>query len=89
MTKTNVGGSTIEDSGVSVSYVKYLLNEQKEFYKKLLQQQENSFKCFVQILVNSTNKRMDDLTRKVQDLQNSLQFSQGQLDELKQENSNL
>ena len=50
----------------------------------MLQQQENSFKCFVQILVDSTNKRMDDLTREVQDLKNSLQFSQGQHDRLKQ-----
>ena len=32
---------------------------------------------------------MDDLTREVQDLKNSLQFSQGQLDELKQENGKM
>ena len=84
MTKTKADGSTVEDCGVCLSHVKDLLNEQKEFYKQLLQQQENSFKCFVQILV-STNKIMDDLTREVQDLKNSLQFSQGQLDEFKQE----
>ena len=48
----------------------------------MLQQQENSFKCFVQILVDSTNKIMDDLTREVQDLKNILQFSHGQLNEL-------
>ena len=35
----------------------------------------------VQILVDSTNKRMDDLTREVQELKNSLQFSQGEVDE--------
>ena len=45
--------------------------------------------CFVQILVDSTDKRMDDLTREVQDLKNSLQFSQGQLDEFKQENGKM
>jgi hypothetical protein len=55
--------------------VKDLLNEQKEIYKQLLQQQEKSFKCFVQILVDSTNERMDELTREVQDPRNSLQFS--------------
>ena len=81
MTKTKAGGSTVEDSasGVSLSHVKDLLNEQKDTYKQL-QQQENSFKCFVQILVDSTNKRMDDLTRDVQELKNNLQFSLGQLD---------
>ena len=89
MTKTKAGGSTVEDSGVSLSHVKDLFNEQKLFYKQLLQQQENSFKCCIQILVESTNKIMDDLTRDVQDLKNSLQFSQGQLDELKQEDGKL
>jgi hypothetical protein len=38
MTKTKSGGCTIEDSGVSLSQVKDLLNEQTEFYKQLLQQ---------------------------------------------------
>jgi hypothetical protein len=85
VTKTKASGSIVEESGVSLSHVKDLLNEQKETYKQLLQQQENSFKCFVQILMDSTNTIMDNLTRKVQDLKNSLQFSQGQNDELKQE----
>ena len=91
MTKTNAGGSTTEysASGVSLSHMKDLLNKHKETYKQLLQQKENSFNCFVQILMNSTNKIMDDLTREVQDLKNSLQFSQGQLNELKQENSKM
>jgi vacuolar-type H+-ATPase subunit D/Vma8 len=88
MTKTKAGRSTIEDSGVSLSHMKDILNK-KETYKQLLQQQQNSFKSFVQILVDSTNKIMDDLTREVQDLKNSLQFSQGQLDELKLENGNM
>jgi hypothetical protein len=57
--------------------------------KKLLQQQNNSFKCFVQILVHSANKKMDDLTRLFQDQKNSLQFSQDQLIELKQENGKM
>ena len=34
-------------------------------------------------------KRMDNLTREVQDLKNSLQSSQGQLDDLKQENGKM
>ena len=39
--------------------------------------------------MKSTNKRIADLTREVQDLKNRLQFSQGQLDELKQENGKM
>jgi hypothetical protein len=41
-------------------------------------------RAFVQILVDSTNKRRADLTREVQDLKNSLQFSQGEVDVLKE-----
>ena len=89
MTKTKAGGSTVEDSASGVYHVKDLLNIQKETYKQLLQQQENWFKYCVKILVESTNRRMDDLTREVQDLKNSLQFSQGQLDEFKQENGKI
>jgi hypothetical protein len=66
--KTKAGGSSVEDSGVSLSKVKDLLNEQKLFDKQLLQQQENCFKCCAKILVESTNKRMDDLTRDVSGL---------------------
>ena len=43
--------------------------------------------CSIQILVETTNKIMDNLSRVVQDLKNSLQFSQGLLNEFKQENS--
>jgi hypothetical protein len=54
-----------------------------------LYQGEGSFKLtspksFVQILRDSTNRRMNDLTREVQDLKNSLQFTQGELDVLKE-----
>ena len=45
--------------------------------------------CFVQILVDSTNKRLDGLTREIQALKNSWQFTQGQLDEVKQENGKM
>lgn len=89
MTKTKAGESTVEDSGVSITGEGCFKNKQKQFYKQLLQQQENSFKYCVQILVQLTNKIMDNLSREVQDLKNSLQFSQGQLDEFKQENGKM
>lgn len=39
--------------------------------------------------VDSTNKRMDDLTREAQDLKNSLHFSQGAIDGLKEDCSKM
>jgi hypothetical protein len=57
--------------------------------KQFLQQQENNLKSFVQILMDSTNKIMDDLTREVHDIKNNLQFSQGEVDVLKETCSNM
>jgi uncharacterized protein YukE len=39
--------------------------------------------------MESTNKRMDDLTGEVQDLKNRMQFSQGHINEFKQENGKM
>ena len=90
MTKTKASGSTVEDSGVSLSQVKDLFKQTNIVLQAVVTTiRKNSFKCFVQILVESTNKKMADLTRAVQDLKNSLQFSQGQLDEFKQENGKM
>ena len=43
---------------------------------QLLTQQENNFKGFIQILVNSTDQRMDNMIKEVQDLKISLQSYQ-------------
>ena len=51
----------------------------------MLQQQENSFKSFVQIMVYSMNQRMDNVIREFQDRKNSLQFFQGEVDVLKED----
>lgn len=51
---------------------------------QLLTQQENNYKGFVQILFDSTNKRMDNMIKKVQDLKISLQYSQKEVEDLKE-----
>ncbi|KAI4807552.1 hypothetical protein KUCAC02_027355 [Chaenocephalus aceratus] len=72
------------EDNVSLSQVCELLKQQQDAYGQLLTQQENNSKSFIQILVDSTNKRMDDMNREAQDLKNSLQFSQKEVDELKE-----
>lgn len=72
------------EDGVSLSQVRDLLMQQKYVHMQLLTQQENNFKCFVQILVDSTNKRMDDMIKEVHDLKISLQFSQKEVEDLKE-----
>ena len=73
-----------DEDYVSLMVVHELLEQQKTFYKDLMCQQENRFKDFVQMILDSSNKRLDGLTREVQDLKTSLQFTQDEVDGLKQ-----
>lgn len=59
-----------------MAQVHELLEQQKDFYKKLLEQQEKNFKSCVEILVDSSNKRVGELLREVHDLKVSLEFTQ-------------
>lgn len=79
-----------EDDSVTLSVVQELLEQQKTFYKELLDQQEKSFRSCVQVIVDSMFTRMDNLfkdvqsvTKDIQDLKSSLQFSQADLDDMK------
>jgi len=72
-----------EEVPVSVAFMKEMLEQQKIYYKDLLDQQEKNFRSFVQIITDSTNQRMDNLVREMQDLKNSLNFSQGELGDMK------
>lgn len=72
-----------EEDLISLSVVRELLDQQKSYYKDLITQQENSFKGFVQMINDSNNKRYDDLSREMQEVKRSLEFSQREVDELK------
>lgn len=75
--------SNQEDEVVSLSVLHELLDQQKSFYKDLLEQQEKSFKSFVQMIMDSTNKRLDSLSSDVGRLTQSVEFSQAELEDLK------
>lgn len=72
-----------EEDLVSLAVVRDLLDQQKAYYKDLIMQQENSFKGFVQMIYDSNNKRFDDLSRVVQEVKRSLEYSQSEVEELK------
>ena len=42
-----------------------VLDQQKEFYKEMLLQQQDNFKCFIQLIMDATNKRPDVKTLKL------------------------
>ncbi|CAL9681983.1 unnamed protein product [Knipowitschia caucasica] len=74
-----------EEEYVSLSRVSELMDQQKEMFKELLQQQQENFKGFIKIIVETTNTRLDVITKDIQELKTSLHFTQGEVDCLKQE----
>ncbi|KAI8499875.1 hypothetical protein Bbelb_221920 [Branchiostoma belcheri] len=65
-------GNTSEDDSISLSVV-----------KELLELQERNFKSFLDTIMESTHKRMDNIIREVQEIKDSLQYSQKEIDENK------
>lgn len=51
--------STTTEEYVTMTEVHEMLEQQKDFYKNLLGQQEKSFKSCVHIIMASSNKRTD------------------------------
>ena len=75
--------TTSNEDLVSMQQVRELFEQQKTHYKELMLQQENSYKNFTQIIMNSANQRVDELRKEVYELKSSLHFTQKEVDELK------
>lgn len=69
---------------VSLAQVHELLDQQKAFFKESLQQMENSYKSFVKSIMDNTNSRLDGILKDVEDLKVSLQYTQKDVDQLKE-----
>ena len=54
-----------EEDYVSQSQVQQLIEQQKLFYKDLLDQQERNYQNFLKIMIEANNKRLDEITREV------------------------
>ncbi|KAG5265692.1 hypothetical protein AALO_G00245270 [Alosa alosa] len=74
-----------EDSLVTLSMVYELLDQQQYFYKELVELQERNYKSFLQMLVESSNGRVDAVVKELQDLKNGLQASRTELAEARRE----
>lgn len=44
-----------DDSVVIMSILSQLMEQQREFYREMLHQQQDNFKSFVQLIVDETN----------------------------------
>lgn len=75
--------NNITEEYVTMAQVRELLDQQKDFYRTLLEQQEKSFKTCVQIIVDFSNKRIDDLSKQIFDFKASLEMTQKEFDDSK------
>ncbi|XP_041664790.1 histone-lysine N-methyltransferase PRDM9-like isoform X1 [Cheilinus undulatus] len=86
-TRKNLKNVTEAEPGfVTVDTLKEMLDQQKTFYEEVLKRQEASFRCFTQMILDSTNNRIDGIMREIQDLSNSLQYSRKDIEEIKEAN---
>ncbi|KAK2891534.1 hypothetical protein Q8A73_017199 [Channa argus] len=74
-----------EDELVSLSTIYDLLDEQQHYYKELIQQQERNYRAFLQMLMDTSSSRMDNLVRELQDLRTCLQRTKAELAEIKKQ----
>lgn len=66
-----------------MSVLSQLMEQQRGIYKDMLLQQQYNFKCFIQLIMDGTNKRLDGVIRDVQELKTSLEFTQSKFEEEK------
>lgn len=59
------------------------------FFKESLKQLENSYKSFVHTIMDNTSKRLDGILKEVEEIKTSLQFTQKDVDQLKESRSRL
>lgn len=79
-------GRSGDDDYVSQTQVRELMEQQKIFYRELLEQQERSYKNFLSIMIEGHNKRLDELSREISGLRESLHYTQKEVDELSAKN---
>ncbi|XP_078589142.1 uncharacterized protein LOC144869591 [Branchiostoma floridae x Branchiostoma japonicum] len=77
MAKRKRTGDPDEDV-VTMSTLRELLDNQKKELTGLMEVQERNFRSFMETVMVTTNRRLDDLIREVQDVKGSLQYSQGE-----------
>ena len=72
-----------EEECITLTQVNELMQQQREMFLALLQQQQENFKGFVKIILDSTNTRMDDISKEVQEIKASIHYTQKEVDDIK------
>lgn len=85
----NSKDSVTDEEYITVSMVTEMLEKQKSVFKDLMDLQEKNFKTFLQLFMETTNKRVDDLVKEVIEFKQSLEYTQLQVDDQKKTSEEL
>lgn len=66
-----------------------MLTQQKAHYLEKLDRQTDTFLKFVKVVLDSTNRRLDSMNRNVQEIKDSIYYTQREVDEIKAKVSKL
>lgn len=65
---------------MTMSTLQSMMEQQKHFYRELLQQQSKNFKSCVEIISDGEHKRVHSALKQIQELNTSLEFAHGKLE---------
>ena len=60
-----------------------IMEQQRSLYVEMLNRQESNFMSFTKMILESTTTRIDGIMKEVREIKSSLQFSQAQIDDLR------
>lgn len=75
--------SVLLDMDAVTKLVTQLLDQQKSHYTELLKNMTDHSNNFMQMMMKATNERLDTMTRNIQELKDSIQFTQKEVDDIK------
>lgn len=78
-----------DEEFVTVNVLTEMLEQQKSVFKEMMDLQEKNFKSFLQLIMETTNKRVDNLVKEFTEYKQSLDYTQTQVDNQKKINDNI
>lgn len=78
-----------DEEFVTVNVLTEMLEQQKSFFKEMMDLQEKNFKSFLQLIMETTNKRVDNLVKEFTEYKQSLDYTQTQVDNQKKINDDI
>ncbi|CAJ1081238.1 uncharacterized protein LOC126388379 [Xyrichtys novacula] len=63
--------------------INQMLTQQKAHYLEMLDRQTDTFNRFVKVILDSTNERLDSMNRNIQEIKDSIHYTQREVDEIK------